>query len=256
MSQSGFKVDDEIELAAILTIVREKQIKFVVLDSLIRIHTQDENDSRGMATVFACIQRIVAEGASILFTHHHRKQGGFGASNNPGQNMRGSSDILAAVDCHISIEKKKDEPDRFIIKQTKLRQAEAMLPFEVQILKENLDSEGKPILSGFGYAGGYDEKKLMAEEASAAVALLLATEGTQCRTDIVDALRGECGGKTAIEDGIRIAEGKGEIERVPKEELEKGERKHYYRVPGAPQTLLSTSQSYIEAGKQEVGTKE
>lgn len=250
MSQSGFKVDDEIELAAILTIVREKQIKFVVLDSLIRIHKQDENDSRGMATVFACIQKIVAEGVSILFTHHHRKQGMFGA-NNPGQNMRGSSDILAAVDCHITIEKKKDEPDRLIIKQTKLRQAEALLPFEIQILKENLDSEGKPTLSGFEYAGGYDEKKLKAEEAAGAVVVFLTTEGMQCRADIVDALKGECGGKTAIEDGIKLAEGKSEIERVPKEELAKSERKHYYRVPGAHSTLLPASEHYIEAGKQE-----
>lgn len=256
LSQNGIKVDDEVERDHIVEIVKEKNIKLLILDSLVRVHGQDENDAKGMAKVFSNLQKILHAGASILFTHHHRKQG-FG-KNNPGQNMRGSSDILAAVDCHITVEKKQDE-ERLIIKQTKLRQAELLPSFEVSILK----GEFGP--SGFEYAGDHDDKKEKAEEAAAAVVILLTTEGMQCREDIINALRGECGGKTAIEDGIKIAKEKGDIVKVPKEELDKDQRKKaYYRIPpknysNIPGTDsyeevrddLPASQLYIGTGKQE-----
>lgn len=247
LSQCGIKVDVEAFRNMLVDIVKEKGIKLVILDSLVRVHQQDENDAKSMAKVFSSLQAIIKEGASILFTHHHRKQMGFGSSN-PGQSMRGSSDILAAVDCHITIEKKKDEEDRLIIRQTKLRQAELRKPFEVKVLM----GEFGP--SGFEYAGGYDEKKKKAEEASEAVVAVL-TEGMKSRVEINDAL-GEEFGKTAIADGIRLVEEKGEIERVPKEELPKEDRrKAYYRLPGgsSPSTLdqLPISQAYIVGEKQE-----
>lgn len=194
----------------ILGIVKEKNIKLLILDSLVRVHEQDENDAKGMTKVFSSLQKIIGAGASILFTHHHRKQMGYGPSN-PGQSMRGSSDILAAVDCHIIVEKKKDEVDRLIIKQTKLRQAEALLPFEVKVIKSELGP------SDFEYAGGYDEKKRKAEEAGEATILVL-EGGMKSRLEIINTLI-EDFGKTAIEDGIKLKEGV-KIERVPKEELE------------------------------------
>jgi hypothetical protein len=223
LSQNGIKVDIEAVRDSILEIVKEKSIKLLILDSLVRVHQQDENDAKGMAKVFSSLQKIIGAGASILFTHHHRKQTGF-SSSNPGQSMRGSSDILAAVDCHITLEKKKEEPDKLIMKQTKLRQAELLPPFEINIIK----GENGP--AGFEYAGDYDEKKLKAEEASEGVVLVLG-DGMKSRTELLEAL-GEEFGKTAIEDGIKIAEEKERIERVPKEELPKeNKRKAYYRIP-------------------------
>lgn len=247
LSQCGIKVDVEVFRNMLVDIVKEKGIKLVILDSLVRVHQQDENDAKSMAKVFSSLQAIIKEGASVLFTHHHRKQMGFGSSN-PGQSMRGSSDILAAVDCHITIEKKKDEEDRLIIRQTKLRQAELRKPFEVKVLM----GEFGP--SGFEYAGGYDEKKKKAEEASEAVVAVL-TDGMKSRVEINDALSEEFG-KTAIADGIKLVEEKGEIERVPKEELPKEDRrKAYYRLPEASAILdleqLPISQAHIVGEKQE-----
>lgn len=259
LSQCGIKVDKENVLGMILDIVKEKNIKLVILDSLIRIHEQKENESGGMAKVFSSFQKIITVGASILFTHHHRKQQGYGP-NNPGQSMRGSSDILAAVDCHITIEKKRDEEDRLILKQTKLRQGEELKPFEVKVLKEKSDDKGRPCPTGFEYAGDHDAAKKKAEEVAEALVLVLA-EGMKSRPEIHEILKKESFGKTAIDDGIKLAEESGKAEKVPKEELPKNNHKAYYRLPLAYSNILTevendlpASLSLIEAGKQEDDT--
>lgn len=246
LSQSGIKVDDETTRDAILEIVKEKNIKLLILDSLVRVHRQDENDARGMAKVFSSLQKVITAGASILFTHHHRKEQGHGTSN-PAQSMRGSSDILAAVDCHIAMTKKRDE-DRLIVRQTKLRQGELLLPFEVSILKSTFGP------SGFEFAGGYDEKKQKSGEAAECVVALL-EDGVKTRKELIEIIKGY--GRDTVEAGIKLAEEAGDIERVPKEELPKNDKKAYYRITGeAPTTLghandLPSSVSPTEAGKQE-----
>jgi hypothetical protein len=247
LSQSGFKADNKKVVDALLEIVKEKNIKLVILDSLVRIHDQEENDAMGMAKVFKSLQALIKAGASVLFTHHHKKQQGFSMPN-AGQMMRGSSDILAAVDCHITIGKNQNETDRLVIKQTKLRQAEALKPFEIAILKDDL---GRP--SGFQYAGDYDDKKLKAEEVRVAVVFLL-HDNQKSRTEIHEALSGEFG-KTAIDDGIKLAEEAGDIERTPKEDLAKGNRKKaYYRISGA--SALSSIELPISEASMEIGNQE
>ncbi len=241
LSQNNIKVDDEKSRDAILKIVKEKNVKLLIIDSLVRVHRQDENDAKGMAKVFSSLQEIIKAGASILFTHHHRKQMGFGP-NNPAQSMRGSSDILAAVDCHVTIEKKRDEDNRLILRQTKLRQAETLAPFEINIIK----SEFGP--SGFEYAGGHDEKRKKAEEVSKAVISVLA-EDIKSRMEIHEALGNEFG-KTAIDNGIKIAEEAGEIKRVPKVELSsENNHKALYRLSAT--NKLPASQPHIDAESQE-----
>lgn len=224
LSQSGIKIDIDNIRDMILEIVKEKNIKLVIFDSLIRVHGQEENDAGGMAKVFNSFQKIITAGASILFTHHHRKQQQ-GQKANTGQSMRGSSDILAAVDCHITIEKKSEEEDRLILRQTKLRQGELLPPFEINILKSELGP------SGFEFAGDYDEKKKKAEEASDAVVILLA-EGMKNRPEILELLKDDDYGRDIADRGIKIAEEAGKIERVPKDEVpQENRKKAYYRLP-------------------------
>lgn len=247
LSQSGIKIDIEAVRDMILDIVNEKNIKLVIFDSLIRIHQQEENDAGGMAKVFNSFQKIVTAGASILFTHHHRKEQKGRGSNNRGQSMRGSSDILAAVDCHMTIEKKSEEEDRLILRQTKLRQGELLPPFEVNIIKSDLGP------SGFEYTGDFDEKKKKAEEIAEAVVLFLAN-GMKHRTEIIEFFS-EDYGRDVVERGIKIAEENEKIERVPKEEIAKENRKKaYYRLPliiSMVKKELPAFLPYIEAGKQE-----
>ena len=208
-----------------------------------------------MAKVDKSFKKITKEGASILFTHHHRKQQGYGP-NNQGQSMRGSSDILAAVDCHITLEKKRDEEDRLILKQTKLRPDEVLKPFEVKILKESFVN-GKACPSGFEYVGEHDEMKKKVEEVAEAVVLVVRDE-MKSREEIIELLS-EDYGKTIVDFAIKLAKETERIERVPTEELPKENRKKaYYRLPCTPSDTpievendLPASLSLIEAGKQE-----
>ncbi|MEI6810948.1 MAG: AAA family ATPase [Candidatus Nomurabacteria bacterium] len=245
LSQSGIKVDDENVLEMLVDIIKEKNIVLVILDSLVRVHGQEENEAKGMAKVFDGLKKVITAGSSILFTHHHRKEKGYGSPN--GQSMRGSSDILAVVDCHITVEKKKDEENRLIIRQTKLRQDEALKPFEINII----NGEHGP--SGFEYVGDFDEKKMKVEEVAAAVSLLLA-DGMKSREQLHEILTDDFG-KTAIDDGIKLAKESGKIEKVPSDEVPKADRKKsHYRLPrenDSEQVELPVFSTYIEDRKQE-----
>ena len=133
LSQNNIKIDKEKDLKGLMNLVKEQNIKLVIFDSLVRIHSQDENTATGMAQVFEALKSFTKEGVTVIFTHHHRKTSAF-AKNDSSQNLRGSSDILAAVDCHLAIDKKEDF---IVIYQNKLRQRMEMKPFKVTIKSEN-----------------------------------------------------------------------------------------------------------------------
>lgn len=225
LSFENFRADDSQNIEFILSIIKEKHISLVIIDSLVRVHRQQENDAGQMASVFRGLQKFTQAEAAILFTHHHRKQMGYYSSANPAQNLRGSSDILAVVDGHISVEKKHGE-DILILRQNKARQSELVEPFEVNIVKD----ENGP--RNFEYKGQHDEKKKKAEEAAEAIVAIL-RDGIKSRQELEKALAGDFS-KGAVNKGIKIAQELGDIELVPKEELPEelaaNNKKHYYRL--------------------------
>ena len=97
---------------------------------MVRIHSSNENDAVQMADVFARLRKITRSGISVMVTHHNNKK-----SNNTeqyGQDMRGSSDILASVDCHISIKRDRNS-NSLTITQSKIRLAQELAPIEVRV---------------------------------------------------------------------------------------------------------------------------
>jgi len=252
LSQCGIKVDVESVRDMIVDIVKEKDIKLVILDSLVRVHQQEENDAGGMAKVFSGLQKILIAGASILFTHHHRKQQNGQRASNTGQSMRGSSDILAAIDCHITVEKKSPEEDVLVIRQTKLRQGEVLKSFEVNILKGELGP------SGFEYAGGHDERKKKVEEAIEDLVSILSDseEEMKSRPDIIEALS-ENFGRDTIDKAIKQAEEECKIEKLSKEELPKNEKKAFYRTSKIYSTAINKHKELpVSLSTTEEGNKE
>lgn len=226
LSLTDFKADNQKRVGEIRASIKENKFKLVIVDSLIRVHDADENDSRGMAKVMYGLKEFTKEGATVLFTHHHRKQVGWGSSSSA-QNLRGSSDILAAVDNHFMLERKKDSDSILVLREPKSRNSEAIEPFEIKILKDEVNK-----INGFEYVGGYDEKKKKAEEAAEAVAEFLRSEGLQSRPKIHEALSDGFGEK-AVDEGLKIATEKGTIEQVPKDDLPeelRGDRKNFYRI--------------------------
>ena len=88
--------------------------ELIILDSLTRLHTQDENSAGAMAALFnEGIQPLARDtGAAVLLIHHTNKQGG----------ERGSIDIVASVDAALKTESFGEEnPGKFALKTTKSR---------------------------------------------------------------------------------------------------------------------------------------
>jgi len=126
-SYEGFTLDEEYVDRIILE-CKTHDIKLLMIDSLVRVHGADENTAQDMAAVFKQLRRFTGQGITILITHHNRKPG----SNRSGSRheMRGSSDILAAVDCHIAL---KRHENFVTVEQTKQRYAKELDAFDVQV---------------------------------------------------------------------------------------------------------------------------
>lgn len=102
----GVKLN-ELRSEELMELCKEKGIKFIIFDSLIRIHGFDENSASDMRKVFESFKIFTNEEISVMFTHHHRKTSSIlpNAKANL-ESMRGSSDIGAMVDTHLFLDVK------------------------------------------------------------------------------------------------------------------------------------------------------
>ena len=116
-----------------------------MMDSLVRMHDGDENAARDIAKVFGIIRQLTTAELSVLIAHHNRKSN----INNVGpQQMRGSSDILASIDCQLAINRPQRN-ELLTIEQTKCRVAPELPLIEIRF-KQYLD------YSEFEYLGQKD----------------------------------------------------------------------------------------------------
>ncbi len=106
------------------------QPSLIVLDSLTRIHTQDENNAGAMAALFNDSINVLTKetGSAIVILHHTNK----GDSNSSYVRTRGSSDIGAAVDC--GLECRSTSPGQFNLIHFKSRRKQAgnVTPIEIR----------------------------------------------------------------------------------------------------------------------------
>jgi hypothetical protein len=134
----GFELTDE-NIDNIQLSCRTYGIKLLIIDSLIRIHSSDENSAREMARVFKQLRRFTEEGIAVLVTQHNRKPSANGGG--AGNEMRGSTDIRAAIDSHVGVTRKNKWYLTF--DQTKQRYDVELDPFEVKVTadKNSFDFE-------------------------------------------------------------------------------------------------------------------
>lgn len=128
MSFEGFHLD-KAHIEEVLAFCAANEVKLVIIDALIRVHSSDENSAREMSKVFQKLREFTKNEIAVLVTQHHRKQG---ANSSGGSNeMRGSSDILAAVDSHVAVTRKDTYYLTFT--QEKQRYAFELEPFQVKV---------------------------------------------------------------------------------------------------------------------------
>jgi 5S rRNA maturation endonuclease (ribonuclease M5) len=104
----------------------------IVLDSLTRFHTKDENNAGEMAKLFNDSINVLCRetGACVVILHHTNKSD----SNSSYIKTRGSSDIGAAVDCGLEARKTDHNTNQFNLVHFKSRRTQAGGLTTVQIL--------------------------------------------------------------------------------------------------------------------------
>lgn len=103
LNMVGYKMH-QLFVDAIIKTANELDAKLVIFDSFVRFNTKDENDSGEMAEVMDYYRQIAKAGLGVLIIHHNRK--GVVGYSNAALDMRGSTELLAAVDCHFSLQRK------------------------------------------------------------------------------------------------------------------------------------------------------
>jgi len=192
MTLQSFKLEDTDK---IIGICLEKNIQTVMIDSLIRIHSGDENSSSSMAKVFESFKKFKQENITLIFCHHNRKSGE--KSPNPSEDMRGSSEIMAFVDNGISV-RKNGKNNEIIVSPFKSRLDKEAPSFKLEILEEGLFQ--------FQYQGEIEEKerKNKIEIAKEEIINLIIEnkENNLCQKEIISILKEKRLGESSIKIAI------------------------------------------------------
>ena len=124
----------EKEINELVKYCKEYKIGLVIFDSLARfIGVKDENNSMEVAKALGQYSRFKANGISVVFIAHSRKNNQFGGGGL--DSIRGSSDIGASCDICININRGDD--NTITISQSKNRFDEEINPFMAQLKKES-----------------------------------------------------------------------------------------------------------------------
>jgi len=162
LSQCGIQLDHTTHIERLKQLVDEINPVLIVLDSLVRFHSKDENSASEMRQVMKAIGSLVAEERSVVFIHHHKKEG-FG-KNSGSNSVRGSTDIFNALDCHIGV---KRNTDSLTVKQHKLRVQQELPAFNVTV--DIISSEHLT----FVYGGVDTSRQELVEDVKAEIKTLL-----------------------------------------------------------------------------------
>lgn len=151
LSQEDFSALDLKSIGEIIEFCDKNNIDTIFIDSLVRVSNVDENGAQQMAQVFKGLKKFCKAGKTVIITHHERKEGA--TTSTASSRLRGSSDILAAVDCHLAITRNKDDRSELIIEQSKLRTDEEIEPFTVMVIKDEKSTR-------FEHSGVLIDKKI------------------------------------------------------------------------------------------------
>jgi RecA-family ATPase len=139
---SGIRIDSSEGLNKLVELIELFKPKLVILDSLVRFISKgktDENRSGDMSDIFTNLRRVANEyDTSFLIIHHSNKSL---IQNDEADVIRGSSDIINAVDCAYLF---KASGDNIKIQQIKNRYEPKIKPFTVSDV-QTVDKDGKTV---------------------------------------------------------------------------------------------------------------
>ena len=152
LARKGVRMDKPKSVAALLRFVEKMQPRLIVIDSLTKVHSKNENQSNEMSDVFTEIKKLLADDRAVVVIHHHNK-----ASRNDrrgeGASIRGSGNIYAELDAHLAVDRTGADRRDIIVTQGALRDAEELKPFSASLA---MDENGSV---RFTYKGELNEKQ-------------------------------------------------------------------------------------------------
>jgi len=210
LSQEGIKVDNNNDLNILIKIIKEKEIKLVIFDPFVAMHSQIENSAEDMQKVFEGIEKLTLQGVTVIIIHHHRKDF-YIRKSSPGQSLRGSSAIFGRLDSAILIKKNKEDENsiNLTLCQFKSRSGRKSAPFQVKLVENN----NKDLLS-FEYVGEEEVKKQKKEEAKELIIDLLKQKDERPRREIIEILKENEYGTRNSSEGLRELEKEAIIKSV------------------------------------------
>ena len=105
--------------------------KLLILDPLVRLHSLDENSASEISGLLAFLRRVQRDNeVAILLVHHTRKN--VSAGTQPGQGLRGSSDLHAWGDSNLYLRRGGDD----LILTGEHRSARAPEPIRLRLVAE------------------------------------------------------------------------------------------------------------------------
>lgn len=176
LSMCGQKITDKY-ISELIKWCSSNSVGLVMMDSFVRMHDGDENAARDVAKVFKLIRNLTTSELTVLIAHHNRKTN----INNIGsqQMMRGSSDILASIDCQLAVSRPQRN-ELLTIEQTKCRIAPELPQIEIRFNQFQEYSE-------FEYLGQKDNLNKNLALKNKVIEIITAKQNLN-QTDIADKL--------------------------------------------------------------------
>lgn len=103
---SGFRLDDDGAYQTLRRELARFKASVLILDSLVRMHTSDENSAGEMSQLYLTrLAPLRREFTLTILILHHLRKARKDDSHEPGQMLRGSGDLRAMVDSHLQLRK-------------------------------------------------------------------------------------------------------------------------------------------------------
>jgi hypothetical protein len=121
------RIDLEVEQRRLRATLAAVRPDLLLLDPLVRLHRRDENSAADVSALLAFLRELQREfEAAVVLVHHTRKNG---ASNQPGQALRGSGDLHAFGDSNLYLQRKQHK----LVLSIEHRAAPSPPPVELQL---------------------------------------------------------------------------------------------------------------------------
>ena len=201
---------------ALSTLVKEKNIGLIVVDSMIDIMVGSENSSEDTMRFIEALRFLFPSVAKLVI--HHENKPASGTFRNASQRLRGSSNINAQAFTMFRLEPVAKSKTEMTLHQTKARDEQKMDKFMIRMDVSNNKENDGTIVSGFTYLGivasDSDGKSSEAEEIIKDV--LNETQSGVSRQDLITILSGSGISESTFDRTINIMTDEGAVAKFKK----------------------------------------